>query len=232
MLKRFTACCVLVALTGNTTTSHAATQEVPDTIAIAYEIGITPESLVLAQLASSQCGGALNALTVIEQVAELKSDIVAARIMIDQNGQAVTNLAESVQVVSDDENLLADFAQALDDLNASKVAHASAKGTLLDEVLYEVPSAAVTALAIWRDSSHRNVPSEFRVLNLSDQQWNAIERALRAEKRAIRVGETLAAEHAQVLADVRSDVAVVNAQYALTSHLAAVETVFEQFSNQ
>jgi hypothetical protein len=67
---------------------------------------------------------------------------------------------------------------------------------------------------------------------LTDAQWDAVERALRAERRAARLSETLDHDYAQLLANVRSDVDVVDAQYQLAANLNAVELVFSQFTGE
>lgn len=69
-----------------------------------------------------------------------------------------------------------------------------------------------------------------RVVQRTDDQWQAIERALLIEQRAQRRGEPVEAGVAVLLAQVRSDVEVSQAAANLQAHVISVTVLFEDLN--
>jgi hypothetical protein len=66
------------------------------------------------------------------------------------------------------------------------------------------------------------VPTEFRVLDRTEEEWRVIETALRSEARAARSGGTLDEAQASLLASIRADPSVTLAKANLEAGLDAI----------
>jgi hypothetical protein len=59
-------------------------------------------------------------------------------------------------------------------------------------------------------------------------EWRAIEQALNAERRALRLGQQLGDDHVALLTEVRTDPVVGIAATALDANLASMQATFDQ----
>lgn len=100
---------------------------------------------------------------------------------------------------------------------------------LFDFVLEGQQEAKVQRLRVMRESARYPVPAELRVVSRTPGQWRSLVRATRAEERAVRLGEAMDLEQAEVLAAARADPVVVQAALNLDANLDAIATLFEQY---
>ena len=192
-------------------------------IMAAAEIGITPESVVLAGLENQ----ADTMLTRLEDAADLRAALMAKHIESSNVASQVTSLAEQLLSSAEDPVLSAQYAQAVADLEAIQL-----EITVLHGDLFAVATAGYTiqqknTLQLVKSNAQYRVPAEFRVLTLTVDEWKSTEKALRAERRALRRGEDLDPVYEALLLDLRTDPAVTSAAQQLTLHLSAVEQVFQ-----
>lgn len=214
-------CTVIVAGTG----SRAYGQGVGSSAA---ELGITPESMVVGGF---EIGAATTVLSRIEAAEAARQALVAQYQLIDAAAAQVTQLAEALFDTAADEQLLAQHEAALQQLVAAQHQFTQLRSNFFANVMDGFPPQHVQRLIVWRSGASHRVPPEFRVADRPAQQWKAIKRALRAERRAIRLGQELAQEHAQLLAEVRSDPALAEAANNLTANLDVMKALFGQFES-
>ncbi len=221
-MNRLRSLAAVSALTLASSTAQAATP----VLAAAAEIGITPETLVLADLQTH----ATSILAEIETEENLRFLLEATHQLADQAAAEATALRQQVVAGNDDPDLIATYESRLAELQGHQLQIASFRSSLMAAATAGMPAAQLESLATCSGASHQRVPREFRVVARTDAQWKQIGRALRAERRALRRGTALAPEHAAVLNDLRANPQVTAATVRLDLHLQAVEQVFAGFA--
>lgn len=198
-------------------------------VAVAAEIGLTPHSLVVAGMSASN-----DAVAVLERLALAEQErdaFSAARSTVDATGAEVAEFSAAILLDPDDLDLQADHANAVALHDQALASLSTARDALLDAALDGVASQVVQNLQIWRATVGFAVDPEFRSVARPDEQWRLLAAALRAEQRAQRTGESLATEHAQLLSETRSELAVIEAQNALATYLSAIAQAFDNYAN-
>jgi hypothetical protein len=188
------------------------------------DAGLCPEALA-ASGCHSATQGILDTLVAADEHAVA---LAQKRQQLLEASTSVRDLAAALSLDPESEQLQTQYASALAQQATILQQIAQAQGDLRDLVGEELSPEQAAQLVVWRGSEGRSVPPQFRVAERSGAEWDAIEHALIAERRAQRLGETLAAEHAAVLADVRGEVEVIAAANSLELNLPAVQTAFEQ----
>lgn len=201
-------------------TRYASADSLLDTAA---DLGVTPHSMIVAGATPAQAEAILAAL---DGASDLRAQLDARRADAHQAAEAATLLAEAASM-TENEEVHASYAAALAELEAIQSEVSALRTTLRNQVTSGLTSEQLQRLAAWRDAGPRRVPYEFRVAVRTAESWQAIERALRAEARAIRRGEDLDLDHAQTLLLVRSEPAVQVAAASLSTQWTAMNAVFE-----
>ena len=195
-------------------------------VSVAVELGITPESMVIAGFQPSSASMVLSS---IEAAGAVSQALATQHQVVDTAAAQVTQLVEALFDSGDDEQLLAQHEAALQQLAAAREQDSQLRSDLFAIATEGLPPQEIQRLIIWRSGAAHRVPPEFRVAERSPEQWRAIKLALRAERRAIRLGEEVAEDHAQLLAEVRSDAALAEAAINLTANLELMQLAFDQF---
>lgn len=207
-----------------------------NTVQVAAELGITPESITVAGLHES-------AATVLQRI---DSNSTARQALATQEA-AVGTLIEELNLIKRlrwdepfDDELLADEAQVKQALDAARQQLAHSKQAFFDIVVDGLDQDAIDKLVVWRNGAEYGVPAEFCIAERTHREWKDIIRALRAVKRdATRDPEEVellgdwyeeAMEaHETLLSGLRADFDIIEATLNLQNNLASVETVFAQF---
>ncbi len=214
-----------LAFAGCAATCGASAQAESDVIAVAIEIGLTPESIVLAQL-DEELPGLLLAL---ESVPEMRQALDQAHESADVAAALLTELSKEMLSEAADPYLVAEYQSAMTELNDSRAQVETFREVVFQHVTNPISQDQLDALALWRDASIYRVPAAFMVLDRTPEEWKIVEKAMRAEKRAMRRGETLNAAYAQLLGDIRSDIDVVEALQRIEANLATIDQVFKTY---
>ncbi len=192
------------------------------------EIGITPESVVIADLNAQS---AMVILGRVESAVALRESLSSQHNAADAVAATITELSELMLNAAADEDLQQEYEAAVATLAAGRQQITALREALFDLALDGFPAPKIQRITVWRQGSPYRVRRAFRAKELEHDTWKAIERALRAERRAIRVGEDLDEEPAQLLADLRSDPAVVEAGIRLEANFDSMKLVFQQFED-
>lgn len=195
---------------------------------VAAWIGITPESMVVAQFDVPQATAVLNAL---DESSELRGAIADQHAQADAASDAVTTLSESLQANPDDPDLLASFEEASTALAAAQSQIEALRNDLFAAAVASASEAQRQRLIIWRSAGDRRIPAEARVQAHPADEWQQVEAAVRAERRALRRGEELDTEQAALLNTIRSHPDVVQAAANLQANLAPMKVLFQQFDS-
>ena len=189
----------------------------------AQDVGITPQSIVIADLAS-QTNSILGAL---QEATDLRSQLEQQRNEADANQAQIEQELAALQLTGQQtsaelQNLRASLQQKVSDIQTTK------------EAIYDVATQALSdpaqqTLTAVIDVGTRRVPPEFRVLDNNEAQWEQIERALRYQRRAEQLNEPLDPQWASLLDQIESDSAVVSAESRLNVELPGVEGTFQNY---
>lgn len=193
-------------------------------VQLAGEIGLSPAALASAGL---DAGDAADVLSRILSDSEGIAALAAARTAADSAALAVAQLLDAAQLESSGTPPATAIDAAKTAFDTAAAALASARQQLRTAALEELDAPAVAMIDAWRLAGDRRVPDEFRAAARTEQQWMAIESALRAEGRAAREATSLDEGMATLLSEVRAESAVVAAKQALDANLDAVSAVYE-----
>lgn len=208
-----------IALVGRSVLAQSAT-------AVAAEIGITPKSVVIANL-----DGAVTSLVVsrIQGATALREELAAGHQAVDAAAAVVTVLSQALHNDAGDNELMQQHQEAVAASNAAKLQVTAVRNALFEDAIAGLPPEQVAMITTCKEGARYRVQPEFRAKHRTGDEWRAIERALRAERRAIRLGEDLDEVQADLLAGVRGDVVVIEALQHLEMNLEWIQQVFQQF---
>jgi len=190
----------------------------------AAEIGITPESVVIAGCNPQQT---TIILTRLAEAQALRDELHARRLMAGQLVMSLSTLAQQLANASQDQQILDQYQAANQQLQLVKSQIQQIRVTLFQTAMQGLPADTVQAIHVYRAAAVVSVPAAMRVRERTKRQWKAIAHAIRAEKRAQRLDRPLAAGPAQLLANVRQDPAVTQAQFKLDTNLANIKVIFD-----
>jgi len=196
------------------------------TLTAASEIGITPESLVVADLqahASSIVSG-------IDAQLVRRTELLLLHQSMDQATQAISSTTAEIQSTGANIELQTQLSSAQASLASIQAQLVTKRSELLAVVTEGLSGNSLILLGNWRTAATFNVDPQYRVAERSAEQWKSIEGALRAEKRAIRRGTELDPIQATLLTALRQESEVSAAAARLSAHLATTQAVFDQFN--
>ena len=193
---------------------------------VAAEIGITPQSTVIADVNTTS---ATQMLAYIDGATTLLSNLAAKYQEIDAAGVTVTQLSEQLLVDSGNQTTQQQYQTAVTALATAKQELATIRSDLFTEAVQGLSAQQIQKINTCKASATYRVERAFRAKQQSHELWKATERALRAEKQALRMSETLDESHAQLLTDIRTDLAVVQTDILLQANLATMQQNFAQY---
>lgn len=207
--------------------------EGPDeqTVALAEDLALTPTALAVAGLAASDAALVLSDLS-------LETDAAAALAAALSDAQTcaaqVTALSTSLLEAPGDSQQAAEFEAAISAWESALADVATQRAILQEEALDGCSQQQSDDAIGCAASAGRCILAHFRVADCSTvEEWRTLERALTAEARAARLGDAseLTESAAALLASVRSDPRVIEAEQDLASQLPAIEAVFDDVAD-
>ncbi|MEE8243510.1 MAG: hypothetical protein V3R27_00825, partial [Pseudomonadales bacterium] len=204
-----------ICLLSATTTALAQEQD-QTVVQVATELRLSPEALVIVDV------DAINALKILDRVLahpELHQALIDAHQVADQAGDLVTELAEVITNGAADDAALVDYEAAVVAFEAANAKVVLVRDALFDTAVEGLQPDVIVHLDVWATGAPYRVTPEFRAAQRTADQWKQLERALRAEARALRMGEDLDPAYAELLSSVRGEFAVVEAAARLASNL-------------
>lgn len=204
--------------------TFSAFASAPEALEVAAHLGVTPAALAVAGFDAEDAGSLLDRLDAVSPTREQLGAALDAR---DEAAAEVSSLRSRLLIGAIDQETQEAYAQAAANLAVAESLAAQRLGSLWSIAMLNVAGPDVDAVETFRAVIGRRVPAEFGAIERTDHEWNAIERALRAEARVQRLGGELAQEHAALLAAIREDEAVIAAQSAIAGNLAAIRTLLD-----
>lgn len=199
------------------------------TVACMAEIGLTPESALVAGFTGSEFAAMVDNMgTNSESLAALAT----AHATIEARAAAVGSAEAAATASPSSTELRAAVSAARAQLSSAQAALVELRTSLRASVLSSASEAQRTAVATYLASAGRSAPPEFKAVSRSEAQWRALEAALRAEARAARRNVQLDAEQASLLSAARSDAAVQAAKSRLDAGLAGAKQAFTPSTQQ
>lgn len=191
----------------------------------AVELGLSPEAIVIA---GGTADDVASIVTALEAATSLRAVLAQRRADADAIVAALSAFNERAQREVMTEAEEAEGEQLRASLAAARDAILSAEAILRAAVLSGHSGVNDAVVQTQVHNGHRMVPPEFRVLDLSPAEWQAIERALRRERSD--AGAALSESEQQLLTAVRADEAVGAAKQRLDLHLAAARVAFAEYA--
>ncbi len=217
--------CVAAVLFGLVTHS-ADSASAANVLGIAVELGIAPESVVIANVNEIT---ALTVLSRIEQASTLCENLMAAHQAVGTAAADVTALSILLTGDSENDTLVQQYELAMQTQSAAQEQVAALRSELFVLATDGLNEQQIDAITIWRDGSAYRVNSAFRTTQRTHELWKAIEESLRAERRALRMDEELHEEYLELLMELRTEPAVIAASALLEANLEGMQQAFEQF---
>lgn len=213
------------ALVAASPQASADMDPVQGVVATATSIGVTPESLVIADLH----GSAELCLVRIEAAHDARTQLSALQELSAEAAEILTIRAQQVLANEEDEGVHAMYEEAVAAFDAIEVQLESLRQELFDYVMQDLPPERVAALVTWKSARGYKVPAAFRAVQRSADDWKTLEVAVRSAGRSTRLGQPIPEQTAMLLEQVWSLPTVAVAQTRLEVHLAMTKAVFEQF---
>lgn len=192
----------------------------PQTVQLAARIGVTAESLVVAGFSANEAQSIVDELGTNGDYA---SALAAARSLVDTKAAALAAAEASLQGSPENSELIAARNTARTELLAAQAAFRAAPAAARAALVASADSGKKAILETYAAGAGRSAPPEFKAISRTNEEWTALESALRAEARAARRGEELASEKASLLSSARSNEDVAAAKTRLDNTLAAVK---------
>ncbi len=194
-----------------------------EALQIAYRLGLSPEACAVAGLGPAETTAAL--LRVNNAGVE-RDRLTAAEQTVSAQVLALVRLEAEARANPTDEGILQACQLAAEALELARARVVAAEQDLRSAALAALPPESVAVLAVWQASAAFGVPAEFRVVALTNAEWEAIQSAVAAERRSFRTATPLETHHAETLAVVRAAPEVVAARTRLSHLLPSLRAVF------
>jgi len=198
-----------------------------DLSALAARIGVTPESLAVADLQPS----AAAILQKLQDASELRSLLQQQQTTADQAALQLADLSRQLALETDDATTNTAFATATQDFQVADDQVTQTLNALREAILDDVAEPNRQILDRVQVALKYKVPIEFGVQERTIAEWEQIQAAIRVEARASRLGEETEAECASLLSDIRLDSVVATAHSSLQAGVAAIAQAFAALSD-
>lgn len=195
-------------------------------VAVAAEIGITPQVVVIANL---NVASATTVLSNLAGATTLRQQLNAKHQEVDAASATVTEFAELLLNDPANEATQQQCEAAIAVLTTSKVQVMELRETLFEVAVASLPQETVAMIVGCSAAAPYRIQAEFRATQRTHDEWKFVERALRSERQALRDESDLDETYAAILSNLRSDVKVVEAAIHLQMNLEAMEQSFAQY---
>ncbi len=194
----------------------------------AADIGVTPESMVVAGFSLQETTIVLNRIQAAQTIREELGLLAASS---DNAVLALAMLQQALAEAPGDQNFLNQIQQATEEVQAIATAITLKRTELQTLALADFPAAKIQRLTIWKNGSAHRVPASFRTALRSEDQWKSIVQALRAERRATIRDEPLDPQFIAILQPVYEDQLVIDADLAMQLHFENMKALFATYTN-
>lgn len=193
------------------------------------ELGLSPETAVVAGLTASEANQVLTALT--SRGTEVSEWLAATGQLAEARESLGHATAQARSQPSNDEarQALSAAIAAMASADARHVTSQNALQGLVDEVLDRTAAVQLQRAA---RAMAGGLPAEFALVEFSRETLGRTLVALKAEKRCARLGQSLDSECDQLLDSIRTSPTVVEAQQRLVGQLGAMRSVFSAIDVQ
>lgn len=194
-----------------------------ETVRVVMQIGLGPRALAAAGVSAEE---AASLLTRVDQDPSTRAAYVTAA---DNLSSARTALAAAIEAARSDpasQSLRQAATAAAASVASARQSLTQAASGLVSVAVAGLPDGAATRLAVCRQTRHHRVPPALWTASLSAAEWDRLELALIAERRAQRLNVAVPEDAAQLLAQCRAQPQVVQAQQNIDASLAAIESTF------
>lgn len=188
--------------------------------ALLAEIGVTPESVVVAGLGAGHIETMRSRL---EAASSLRQNYDVARAGVAQRSAELTAAREAAHRGMEGQSV----ASAESNLATALETLATASNNLFTLVSADLDGSARETLAACRTRSRSGLPPEFWAVGIAPDAVAALRAALRAEARCERRGETLPTETSNLIAAYRENPDVQAAAQVLASELATAQSAMQ-----
>lgn len=186
------------------------------------EAGLSAEVLAAAGVTAGEVEAAIDAAAesageraAFDAAHQSRAAALAAVRVAVEAARSDPSSEQARQALADASNALASAKQVLEQSRAALLALAAA----------EFSPACASRLSACREVAARKIPPAMRAASLSAAEWEAVELAIIAERRAVRLDGPVPTDAAELLSSVRAQAAVVTAQQAVDVSLASIEAV-------
>ncbi len=204
--------------------SHLAEQATPH-VGIASQIGITPELVIVAGFDGTSVTTMLSRL---EAATTERQAVEACHAACDAANTEAAARRATYLASPDEEGVRQHYETAMAAAATARENLRSALDDLFEVVTDGLNGTWVAKLEAIRLVDSIDLPPQFLALSLTEPQKARLQAALRAEQRAQRRGEALETHYAELLADLRGEPVVQQAQTRLSQMLATIEGLFEE----
>jgi hypothetical protein len=194
-------------------------------VQICLESGITPDAVACAGVSASAAAVMMADAIMNSQLAD---QVESTRTQLAALSSEVAYLANQLMIDASNEELRSAYEAKLSQLLAQRAEIAELEAAFVDQVTEDLSPAAKETLETVIANRCRRVPSEFKVLSMADDEWVALEVAIRAEEWSQFSGALLDATQSSLLAAIRANPSVATAATQLAQSLAAIEVTFAQ----
>jgi hypothetical protein len=189
---------------------------------LAAQVAVTPEAIVASQASDksamilSRLGEAIELRAVLSN---LQMELHSCELQLEELDRNIANGDRSTGLDLARELLL-------DEYHDTATEMAGALTALRAFILQDLDEDEIERMESWQASASHDVPVHLRIQSHTDQEWEAIELALRAQARSVESGEALSTEEQAIISSL-SNVESALAQTQLACCLAAVIEQFE-----
>mgnify|MGYP003675233591 CR=1 FL=1 len=190
------------------------------------EVGLVPQDLVVAGLTPTTAGLVVDRLD-DQDVGEAWTGVLSARSAFNAAQSAC--LASRIALQSDPSDTACQEAEssAQSSLQSLRAVYLSEIADFEELLFDQVDGSLLTELRRVRSQHGMNIPPEMLALDWEDDEMAALASAIIEERRCLRRQEEVGAASVALLANARSDPAVVTAASRLGSYLAGMTTLIE-----
>lgn len=194
-----------------------------ETVRLVIQVGLGPEALAAAGVTAQESA---DLLARVEQDPSIRAAFIAAT---EERGSAHTAAAAAIEAARADpgnESLRRVAVAAAASTAAAQQAVTQAASGVVAVAVAGLPEVAATRLATYRQTRIYRVPAAMWAASQAADEWEGLELALIAERRAQRLNVTVPESAAQLLAQCRAQAQVVQAQQNIDASIVAIQAVF------
>jgi hypothetical protein len=184
----------------------------------------TPESLAASGFSASDASVLLGRVASSD---DLCTAVVAAEGVVSSRLSAFAAANADWKALPTQDHLDA-LTAATDLLSQSRVSLAAAKDALSAGLLSGFSASKIASIGYCAGTLDRKVPTEFKVLVRTDDDWSALEDACVIESRCLRTSTDVPDDTAALLSATRADASVVSARLGIDAQSAAIAQLLSQ----